>query len=399
MSETKKGFLRENLPWIAPTLAIVALGTGVFDRIAGQESGTIVASLLGREAPAAEVTRNAPIEPGFPSYKDIGTPSGEVMASDVIAALVSAQGAAAAAPGPEPVAIPVAAAPAEPEPEPAATPVVAAPAAPEPLFGSASSANPDRGRCIEDLRLLSADARVYFPSGGVTGAEDGIAQARLLGLVAQDCPGVTIQVEGHSDPSGDPAANLRLSEERAQAVIDRVSAAGIDTSMFRAVGYGDRQPATIRGSGPSAYYDRRVEFSIVAAAAAPPANAAATPANLPICVTRLQDSVAGTRVFYAPRSIAVSQSDLSAAFQLAAAAAACPEARLRVVGQFSDDAASGETPATARMRAIAMMSMLVASGFESDQIIIAAPSEPTKIASAPGISDSRVDFDVIYDPN
>jgi len=386
MSETKKGFLRENLPWIAPTLAIVALGTGVFDRIAGQESGTIVASLLGREAPAAEVTRNAPVEPGFPSYKEIGTPSGEVMASDVIAALVSAQGAAAAAPEPEPVAVPVAAAPAEPEP------------APEPLFGTASTAMPDTTRCIEDLRILSADARVYFPSGGVTGAEDGIAQARLLGLVAQECPGVTIEVEGHSDPSGDPAANLRLSEERAQAVIDRVAAAGIDTSMFRAVGYGDRQPATIRGDGPSAYYDRRVEFSIVEASAAV-APASTTPASLPICVTRLQDSVAGTRVFYAPRSIAVSQSDLSAAFQLAAAAAACPEARLRVVGQFTDDAASGETPATARMRAIAMMSMLVASGFEADQIIIAAPSEPTQIANAPGISDSRVDFDVIYEPN
>ena len=397
MSETKKGFLRENLPWIAPTVAIVALGTGVFDRIAGQESGTIVASLLGRDAPEAEVTRNAPIEPGFPSYKDIGTPSGEVMASDVIAALVSAQGAAAAAPEPEPAAIPIAAAPAA--PEPAAAPVAATPTAPEPLFGTASSAMPDRARCIEDLRLLSADARVYFPSGGVTGAEDGIAQARLLGLVAQDCPGVTIEVEGHSDPSGDPAANLRLSEERAQAVIDRVSAAGIDTSMFRAVGFGDRQPATIRGDGPSAYYDRRVEFSIVEAAAAPVASAAASPTTLPTCVTRLQDSVAGTRVFYAPRSIAVGQSDLSAAFQLAAAAAACPDARLRVVGQFSDDPASGETPATARMRAIAMMSMLVASGFEADQIIIAAPSEPTKIASAPGISDSRVDFDVIYDPN
>ena len=280
-------------------------------------------------------------------------------------------------------------------------PARAADASPAPvstsLFNASPAAISNTAQCIEDLRVLSAEARVYFPSGGTTGAEEGIAQARLLGLVAQDCPGVVIQVEGHSDPSGDPAINMQLSEQRAQAVIDRVAAQGIDTSVFRAVGFGDRQPAAIRGDQPDAFYDRRVEFSVIETSAPTPVSTSPglAPRTPPVCVTRLEESVGQTRIFYSPRSIAASQSELSNAIQLAAAAAACPEAKLRVVGQFSDEPGSGETPATARMRAIAMMSMLVAAGFEAEDIIIAAPSRPTAIPGAPGIRKTRVDFDII----
>ena len=69
--------------------------------------------------------------------------------------------------------------------------------------------------CIGDLRSLTEQARVYFPAGGLTLDESGIAQARLIAALAQDCNGVEIIVEGHSDPSGDPAVNLRLSQKRA----------------------------------------------------------------------------------------------------------------------------------------------------------------------------------------
>lgn len=268
---------------------------------------------------------------------------------------------------------------------------------PTQLFTGASGSN-QRG-CIDDLRNLTGETRVYFPSGGVSADEQGLVQARLIGFVAQGCPGVIIQVEGHSDPSGDPAVNLRLSEDRARTVLARLASSGVDTSNFRAIGFGDRQPSLIRGTEPSAYYDRRVEFSVVQTGATPVfASVGAT--NLrPItaCVTQLQQATAQTRLFFAPGSITAPQSDLAAVYQLAAAASACPEARLRVIGQFSDDLGSGETPATARLRAVALMSGLVATGFPAEEIIIAAPSRPTVLTNAPGVSERRIDFDVILE--
>lgn len=263
------------------------------------------------------------------------------------------------------------------------------------LFARSSNAD---AQCFEDLQNLARDARVYFPAGGTTVDETGIAQARLIGLVAQTCPGVMVQVEGHSDPSGDPAVNLVLSEKRAQVVVDRIAASGIDTSVFRAVGFGDRVRSNITGPENAAYYDRRVEFSIVRSGETATAAVAAASRQLPSCVVRMQTAVEQTRVFYRPNSITASQSDLAPVFQLAATAAACPDARLRVIGHYAEGEGDGETTQTGRMRAVAMMSMIVASGFDAEQVIMAAPSSPT-LMGPQGINNRRVDFDVIYDPN
>lgn len=290
------------------------------------------------------------------------------------------------------------------------TPVVAPTPEPEPEVEIAALSQPSSNaelfsdptlaneQCFLDLQNLTRDARVYFPAGGTTVDASGIAQARLIGLVAQSCPGVVVQVEGHSDPSGDPAINLALSVQRADVVVDRIAAAGIDTGVFRTVAFGDRVPSNTTGPEASSYYDRRVEFSVVRTNAGATTQADATSVALPACVEQLQTAVAETQVFFRPNSVTVPQTELAAVFQLAATAAACPQGKLRVIGHFAEGEADGETVGTGRMRALAMRSIIVASGFDSEQLIIAAPSSPTLIGPQ-GINNRRVDFDVIYDPS
>ena len=74
------------------------------------------------------------------------------------------------------------------------------------FFANAKATLMAQESCIGDLRSLTEQARGYFPSGGLKLDESGIAQARLIAALAQDCNGVEIIVEGHSDPSGDPAS-------------------------------------------------------------------------------------------------------------------------------------------------------------------------------------------------
>lgn len=64
-------------------------------------------------------------------------------------------------------------------------------------------------------------------------------------------------IEGHADPRGHPAANLALSQQRAQSVrAYLVSAMKIDGARLDAVGKGDREP--LNRADPEAPENRRV---------------------------------------------------------------------------------------------------------------------------------------------
>jgi outer membrane protein OmpA-like peptidoglycan-associated protein len=265
------------------------------------------------------------------------------------------------------------------------------------FFSDAQARLSAKESCVADLRSLSEQARVYFPAGGLNADPGGIEQARLIGILLQDCKGVQIIVEGHSDPSGDADVNLKLSKKRAEQIIQRLGASGIDTMNFVAKGIGSARPSNIVGPESDAYYDRRVEFAVIEVDNTASFNRAKALSNqwsTSSCAQDLEAAIAGKNVFYSPRSVAAKQDEISVAFELAAMAMACPDARLRVIGQHSDDLRSGESPATGRLRAKAMMAMLVGQGIDSGQVIMAAPSRASGSAEQSG---SRLDFDIIIE--
>ncbi|SHH93028.1 OmpA family protein [Marivita hallyeonensis] len=392
--------LKEHLPWVAPTVVILLAATGVIDFSPNEPESALTQPISFEETEVSRTLTQSPVAVGQQGTGLAPLASGGATA--LPAAVVQPQAqpqpvlqvttAAVVAPQPEPLQ-PVAPQPVSVDRNEVTNPV----SNPAAFFEAAQARLAQDRSCVEDLRVLASDARIYFPSGGLAGEETGLAQARLLGLVAQDCPNVEIIVEGHSDPSGDPAANLRLSQQRADAVLKRLSAAGIDTSRFSAVGLGSAQPSGLKGDRPSAYYDRRVEFEIRETTRNTGNASIFRSGTLSSCALDLQQAVAQTRLFYSPRSITAPSDGLPAVLDLATKASACPDARLRVIGQYSDDIGSGETPATARLRAVALMSSLVGAGFDAEQIIIAAHSRPTVLAGQPGLSERRVDFDVIID--
>ncbi|MEM9579436.1 MAG: OmpA family protein, partial [Pseudomonadota bacterium] len=343
------------------------------------------------------VSRNVGFEPELPAPAPAQQTAASLAALQSLATVQPAAAVETPQVQPEPVALV--------EPQPAPTPEVQqqatqsqiSPTSNPAAFFGAAQANLAAASCAEDLRALTRQARVYFPSGGLTGESGGIEQARVIGLIAQECPGVTIRVEGHSDPSGNSVVNQRLSQQRAEAIISRIAAAGIDTTRFIAKGMGDTHPSTVNGPQSRAYYDRRVEFSVVLnnRTASLGSTFLSNQFRASACADELQRAVEQTKVFYAPGSVSVSQQDMNVASRLASMASSCPDARLRVIGQHSDMPGSGENPGTGRLRAVVLMSSLVSAGYDAQQIIIAAPSKSIRFADQPNLSDHRIDFDVI----
>lgn len=72
-----------------------------------------------------------------------------------------------------------------------------------------------------------------------------------------------LRIEGHTDSLGDKAVNLRLSRERASAVLESLVQRGIDRARLAAEGFGDTRPVAPNLTARGRELNRRVEFVIV----------------------------------------------------------------------------------------------------------------------------------------
>ena len=93
-------------------------------------------------------------------------------------------------------------------------------------------------------------------------------------LIKQLPAGTVVEIAGYTDSVGSPAANMRLSQRRANAIREALVRAGVDPAMVTAKGYGSSHHLTLSGqegtvegrsnalTGDRRGNDRRVEFSI-----------------------------------------------------------------------------------------------------------------------------------------
>lgn len=104
---------------------------------------------------------------------------------------------------------------------------------------------------------------IQFNSGkaefkaGVTETLDIIAK------VMKEFDGVRFDVEGHSDSSGNDAKNLKLSQDRAQAVVDYLTSHGIEDWRLHAVGYGETKPIASNKTATGRALNRRVVLTAI----------------------------------------------------------------------------------------------------------------------------------------
>jgi outer membrane protein OmpA-like peptidoglycan-associated protein len=71
-----------------------------------------------------------------------------------------------------------------------------------------------------------------------------------------------IEIQGHTDNTGNRDNNQRLSESRASAVRDWLVRAGIASSRLKAKGYGQDRPLAPNVTEPNRAKNRRVQFII-----------------------------------------------------------------------------------------------------------------------------------------
>lgn len=76
-------------------------------------------------------------------------------------------------------------------------------------------------------------------------------------------PKMVIQLEGHTDIKGDPRLNLKLSQERVDAVKNYLVSKGAAKSRIKTKAFGDAHPISRENTEAAAKLNRRVELRIL----------------------------------------------------------------------------------------------------------------------------------------
>lgn len=117
---------------------------------------------------------------------------------------------------------------------------------------------------LKNIKIGSKIAlrNIFFDTGKATLRSESNAELERLVKLLKDVPSLKIELSGHTDNTGSATLNQKLSQERAQAVVNYLVSQGIDKSRLTAKGYGDTKPIASNSTAEGRQQNRRTEFEI-----------------------------------------------------------------------------------------------------------------------------------------
>ena len=108
--------------------------------------------------------------------------------------------------------------------------------------------------------LLDYAKTILFDTGKSTIKPQSEEVLGNIADILDDYPNVTFRIEGHTDSTGSAELNQRLSQERAQSVMNYLIEKGIPSERMTAVGYGEDRPIADNNTREGRRTNRRVEI-------------------------------------------------------------------------------------------------------------------------------------------
>jgi len=125
-------------------------------------------------------------------------------------------------------------------------------------FRIAKGAVPLYDKLITDGKIVTTGIR--FDVNKATIKSESMGVINEIVKLMKDKPEINFSVEGHTDNDGDDASNLKLSEARAKAVMDKMIESGISASRLKSKGLGESKPISDNTTSEGKANNRRVEF-------------------------------------------------------------------------------------------------------------------------------------------
>ncbi len=139
-------------------------------------------------------------------------------------------------------------------------------ALPEPVAALPRDPAPDTltaAACQEAFDALLDGDRVQFETASHVIDARSRALLDQLAAAAIRCPSARIEIGGHTDDQGTETNNLRLSQRRAEAVLQYLATRGVDAARLVARGYGESRPLVRNRTAEHRARNRRIELKII----------------------------------------------------------------------------------------------------------------------------------------
>ena len=113
-----------------------------------------------------------------------------------------------------------------------------------------------------ELHAVSTFNNILFANNSFELPKAGFIELDKLLQVLTENPSLQVEISGHTDNVGKPEDNLKLSTNRAKAIVDYLIGKGIAASRMTYKGYGSSQPVTDNATEAGRAKNRRTTFTV-----------------------------------------------------------------------------------------------------------------------------------------
>jgi len=117
------------------------------------------------------------------------------------------------------------------------------------------------GKKFTDTKLVTHGINFDYNKASIRA--ESMGTLNMIVQLLKDNPDVKFEIGGHTDSDGDNAYNLKLSQQRADAVKEQLVKMKIDASRLTCKGYGETKPIGENSTPEGKANNRRVEFVVI----------------------------------------------------------------------------------------------------------------------------------------
>jgi|TARA_B100000927_G_scaffold9505_1_gene7696 peptidoglycan-associated lipoprotein len=121
----------------------------------------------------------------------------------------------------------------------------------------------DNDVVMNNVEVGEAYVTILFDYDDDTLREDSLSELFEISRLMKSNSKYTLLVEGHADERGTREYNLALSERRAKAVEDFLTATGVSSFNIEVVGYGEEMPVDAKSNEDAWSKNRRAELFFI----------------------------------------------------------------------------------------------------------------------------------------